>query len=104
MWDDAPRSKTASVVRRFLTSLSSAGWAARILVSSVAAFPSVAVRRTSRKELAHQLYTTGIRTLPVIAVVSLFIGMILALQVGLELRRFNQEVYLGSAVMISLIR
>ncbi len=31
-------------------------------------------------------------------------GMILALQVGLELRRFNQEIYLGAAVMISLIR
>ena len=31
-------------------------------------------------------------------------GMILALQVGLELRRFNQEIYLGAAVRISLIR
>jgi phospholipid/cholesterol/gamma-HCH transport system permease protein len=30
--------------------------------------------------------------------------MILGLQVGLALRRFNQEVYLGAAVMISLIR
>ena len=104
MWDDAPRSRIASVVRCLLTSLSSLGWSARILISSVAAFPSVIVRRTSRTELMHQLYVTGIRTLPVIAVVSLFIGMILALQVGLELIRFNQESLLGSAVMISLIR
>ena len=52
----------------------------------------------------HQLYVTGIRTLPVMTVVSLFTGMILALQVGLELRRFNQEIYLGAAVMISLVR
>jgi phospholipid/cholesterol/gamma-HCH transport system permease protein len=51
-----------------------------------------------------QLYKTGIGTLPVVTVVSLFTGMILALQVGLELRRFNQEIYLGAAVMVTLIR
>lgn len=104
IWDDAPHSRMQGVVRRSITALSSLGWSARILVSSVAAFPSVLVRRTARTELVHQLYVTGIRTLPVVSVVSLFIGMILALQVGLELRRFNQEIYLGSAVMISLIR
>lgn len=104
IWDDAPRTKFVSVVRRSLTLLSLLGWSARILFSSVASFPSVIVRTTSRLEFVHQLYVTGIRTLPVITIVSLFIGMILALQVGLELRRFNQEVYLGSAVMISLIR
>ena len=91
IWDDAPRSKFASVVRRSLTLLSSLGWSARILFSTIAAFPSVIVRRTSRAEFVHQLYVTGIRTLPVLAIVSLFMGMILALQVGLELRRFNQE-------------
>lgn len=104
MWDDAPHSRMQGVVRRSLTALSSLGWSARIMLSSIAAFPSVVVRRTARAELFHQLYVTGIRTLPVISVVSLFIGMILALQVGLELRRFNQEIYLGSAVMISLVR
>lgn len=104
IWDDAARTKFASVVRRFLTLLSSLGWSARILFSTIAAFPSVIVRRTARVELMHQLYVTGIRTLPVLAVVSLFMGMILALQVGLELRRFNQEAFLGSAVMISLMR
>ena len=39
-----------------------------------------------------------------ITVVGMFTGMILALQVGLELRRYNQEVYIGSAVMVSLLR
>ena len=54
--------------------------------------------------MAVQLYSTGIRTLPVLTVVSLFTGMILSLQVGLELARFNQEIYLGAAVMLTLIR
>ena len=104
MWDDAPRSRAQSVVRHLTKVLASLGWAARIMVGSLAAFPSVLCRRTGRADFVHQLYVTGIRTLPVMTVVSLFTGMILALQVGLELRRFNQEIYLGAAVMISLVR
>lgn len=104
MWDDAPRSRAQGVVRHLSRFLSSLGWAARIMSSSIAAFPCVLCRRSGRADLAAQLYITGIRTLPVVTVVSLFTGMILALQVGLELRRFNQEIYLGAAVMLSLIR
>lgn len=104
MWDDAPRSKSQDVVRHLMKALSSVGWAVRILSRSVLAFPAVLCRRNGRDALMTQLYITGIRTLPVVTVVSLFTGMILALQVGLELRRFNQEIYLGAAVMISLIR
>ncbi len=75
-----------------------------VMGGSVAHFPSVLVRRGGRRDLAMQLYATGIRTLPVVTVVSLFTGMILALQVGLELQRFNQEIYLGAAVMLTLVR
>lgn len=104
MWDDAPSSQLQGVVRRLSSFLASLGWAARILGESMVAFPSVLCRRNGRADLVKQLYVTGIRTLPVVTVVSLFTGMILALQVGLELRRFNQEIYLGAAVMLSLIR
>ena len=75
-----------------------------VAAKSVAYFPAVLLRRSGRADLVVQLYATGIRTLPVITVVSLFTGMILALQVGIELSRFNQEIYLGAAVMMSLIR
>jgi phospholipid/cholesterol/gamma-HCH transport system permease protein len=67
-------------------------------------FPSVLSKSSSRRDLMRHLYATGIRTLPVVTVTSFFTGMILSLQVGLELARFNQEIYLGAAVMISLIR
>ena len=70
----------------------------------MACFPSVFLRRESRSSLVKNLYATGIRTLPVVTVVSLFTGMILALQVGLELGRFNQEIHLGAAVLLSLVR
>lgn len=75
-----------------------------VLAGAIAYFPAVLLRRSGRIDLVTQLYATGIRTLPVLTVVSLFTGMILALQVGLELARFNQEIYLGAAVMMTLIR
>ena len=66
--------------------------------------PHVLLNADARRAMISQLYSTGIRTLPVITVVGLFTGMILGLQVGLALRKFNQEMFLGAAVMISLIR
>ena len=51
-----------------------------------------------------QMFVAGIKSLGVITVVAVFTGMILALQTGLEMRKFNQEVFIGSAVMISLLR
>ena len=64
----------------------------------------VIFRSRARVDLFNQLYATGIRTLPVVTVVAIFTGMILSLQVGLELARYNQEMYLGAAVMLTLIR
>lgn len=80
------------------------GCAGRLMVEAFAYAPHVLVNRDARRTMFFQLYSTGIRTLPVITVVGLFTGMILGLQVGLALRKFNQEMYLGAAVMITLIR
>lgn len=84
--------------------ISSIGFAGLILVRSAFYFPYVLLFSRPRADLFRQLYATGIRTLPVVTVVSVFMGMILSLQVGLELARFNQELYLGAAVMLTLLR
>jgi len=60
--------------------------------------------KRNRSEATAQMYVTGIKTLAVITVVALFTGMILALQTGLTLRDIGQEVYIGSAVAVSMIR
>lgn len=91
-------------MNRVWQSVAAIGDATLLMARSVGYFPYVVCHRASRRDLVRQLYATGIRTLPVLSVVSLFTGMILALQVGLELRRFNQEEYLGAAVMLTLIR
>lgn len=67
-------------------------------------FMQFAFGKRSRHETVTQFYITGIKSLGVITVVALFTGMILALQTGLELRRYGQEVYIGSAVAVSMIR
>ncbi len=65
--------------------------------------PTLAGRR-GRSEGCYQLYSTGIKSLGVITLVGLFTGMILALQTGLELRHFGQEVSIGTAVTIVMLR
>jgi len=61
-------------------------------------------RSRSWHEFLRQLQIAGIKSLPVITVVAIFIGMILALQLGIELQRYNQEVMIGRAVMVSMLR
>lgn len=79
------------------------GHAMFMLLESIA-FIRFAFGKRSRRETMTQMFITGIKSLGVISVVALFIGMILALQTGLELRRYGQEVYIGSAVAVSMIR
>ncbi len=64
----------------------------------------LAVTPRMRREVLIQLFITGIKSLSVITVVALFTGMILALQVGIELRRFGQEVAIGTGVTVTMMR
>ena len=91
-------------MNRAVETFAAVGRAGSLAAGTLLRFPSVVCRCDSRHDLMRQLYMSGIRTLPVITVVSLFTGMILSLQVGIELQRFNQEMYLGAAVMLTLIR
>ncbi len=60
--------------------------------------------RRNRREVLTQLFITGIKSLGVLTVVAMFTGMILALQTGLELRRYGQEVNIGTAVTVVMVR
>lgn len=58
----------------------------------------------NRHAVLHQMYVAGIKSLGVITVVAMFTGMILALQTGIELRRFGLQVNIGTAVAVTLMR
>ncbi len=77
---------------------------ALLMFLEAAAFMPMAFSRRSRADVVRQLFITGIKSLGVISVVALFTGMILALQTGLELRRFAQEVNIGTAVTVVMLR
>jgi phospholipid/cholesterol/gamma-HCH transport system permease protein len=77
---------------------------ALIMLASAAGFLHTVWKPRARRETTMQFYITGIKSLGVISVVAMFTGMILALQTGLELRRYGQEEFIGSAVAISMIR
>lgn len=89
--------------RSLLQNVRAVGFGLRILFQSILDI-RFALTRLRRQEIAYQMYLTGIKSLGVITVVALFTGMILALQTGLELRRFNQEVQIGTAVTVSILR
>ena len=80
-----------------------AGQAVILLALTVASIRYVFTRR-ARHEVVSQMFVSGIKSLGVITVVAVFTGMILALQTGIELRKFDQEVNIGTAVMVSMLR
>jgi phospholipid/cholesterol/gamma-HCH transport system permease protein len=100
-----PPSRTifGRIGRHVLFFCRSVGQGTLLLTHSLAAVRYILTPRT-RRETVIQMYAMGIRSLGVITVVAVFTGMILALQTGIELRRFNQEVNIGTAVMVSMLR
>lgn len=101
---EPPRHMVGGVWRSVLLMLGNIGFAVSMTGHAFAGIPVLARSRYGRQELIRQMFIMGIKSLAVITVVGLFTGMILGLQVGLELRRFSQEIYIGSAVMISMLR
>ncbi len=104
IFDEEPKGAFDVFCKICVSKFAQIGQAVCLMAESFVHLPGVLLKRNSRDAFMRQLYSAGIRTLPVITVVGLFTGMILGLQVGLALRRFNQETFLGAAVMISLIR
>lgn len=75
-----------------------------LMLFEAAFYVPTAFSKRSRHEVMYQLYVTGIRSLGVISVVAAFTGMILALQTGLELRRFGLQANIGTAVTVTMLR
>ncbi|MBP7147416.1 MAG: ABC transporter permease [Acidobacteria bacterium] len=64
-----------------------------------------AVRRPfDGREWIRQMVRVGVESLPVIGLMALFTGMVLALQTYKGFERFNAEGYVGSVVALSLTR
>ena len=104
VYTDAPSGALQGVWRSLVLGLGDIGQAGCMTLQALVHMPLLITSNRRRGELVRQMYQMGIKSLPVITIVGLFIGMVLGLQVGLELRRFNQEIYIGSGVMVAMLR
>ena len=100
---DPPANPFAAAGRGIWLACQGTGQALLLLLGAASQVP-FAVSRRNRDDVVRQLYLVGIKSLGVVSVVALFTGMILALQVGLELRRYGQENNIGTLVSISMLR
>jgi phospholipid/cholesterol/gamma-HCH transport system permease protein len=98
-----PRNPLEKMGRWVMKGCRGFGRAALLLAMTLSSLPYL-LRKRTRHETIVQMYSAGIKSLGVITVVAVFTGMILALQTGIELRKFNQEVNIGTAVMVSMLR
>jgi phospholipid/cholesterol/gamma-HCH transport system permease protein len=80
---DAPSGRIAGLGRSLLLQVRSAGRAICILGEACLFLPLFLTRRT---EVVRQLYICGVKSFGVTAVMALFTGMIISLQVGIILR------------------
>jgi phospholipid/cholesterol/gamma-HCH transport system permease protein len=56
------------------------------------------------KEVIKQAERIGVSSLPIVSLISLFTGMVLALQSAYQMQKVQAEVYLASLVALSMIR
>ena len=87
--------------RTLSESLASAGYGLVLLGQSLT-WLKVAWKR--RNVVVQQMYMCGIGSLGVCLVVAVFTGMILSIQAGRELARFQQQALVGSLVSVTMAR
>lgn len=57
-----------------------------------------------RRQLLEQMSKIGVDSLPIVSLISLFTGMVLALQSAYTLQKFSAEMYIASLVAVSMLR
>ncbi|MHC4471714.1 MAG: MlaE family ABC transporter permease [Planctomycetota bacterium] len=82
----------------------SAGFTLRILGLALLHSAPAFLKRRSFRAIVTQMYFCGVKALAVTTVVALFTGMILALQGGIELKKFGQADKIGLIVAASMCR
>ena len=78
-----------------------AGGVASLLGATLVCAPSRPLRRRS---LFEQMNFIGVNSLPIVFLISLFTGMVLALQAAYQMQKISAEMYIASLVALSLTR
>ena len=101
--DPAPVTNPIQLVGRRITDYSrSVGFGILIILESFLYSFQIFTKR--RHEFIRQMMNCGVRSLFITSIVAIFTGMILALQAGLILKSYNQEVQVGTLVAKTMCR
>jgi len=57
-----------------------------------------------KKQISSQMYKIGVQSLPIVSLISLFTGIVLALQSAYQMQRISAEMYIASLVALSMVR
>jgi phospholipid/cholesterol/gamma-HCH transport system permease protein len=57
-----------------------------------------------RSMILRQMYVAGVESIPVTLVVAVFIGFLLSLSAGVELKKYGQQAIVGQLVAVSVVR
>ncbi|MFH1901069.1 MAG: ABC transporter permease [Candidatus Omnitrophota bacterium] len=61
-------------------------------------------KKRNLKNLAREIIFIGIDSFPLVALISFFIGIIIAFQTAYQLKQFSSEIHLASLVALSIVR
>lgn len=61
-------------------------------------------KRREGKALVREIISIGVDSLPLLSLVSFFVGIIIAFQTAYQLKRFSSEIYIASLVALSIVR
>src|SRR5438552_3295066 len=95
------RGSIASFARPILALAAGLGFQVELLLGVVVRLGDVPRRARS---IADHIFQSAVQTVHVVLLVGLFIGMIVALQTGIELARIGQQDQIGTIVAVSMAR
>ncbi|MDP2923440.1 MAG: ABC transporter permease [Candidatus Omnitrophota bacterium] len=62
------------------------------------------VKKRDLKAIVREIIFIGINSLPLVSLISFFVGIIIAFQTAYQLKQFSSEIYIASLVALSLVR
>ncbi|MCJ8329485.1 MAG: ABC transporter permease [Lentisphaeria bacterium] len=101
LYDRPATGRIEKLGRGFFETVHASGKALNIMFES---FRSLTACFKRRRDIGRQMFIIGIKSFAVAEIVALFTGMILALQAGLELQKYGQEVNVGILVSQTMCR
>jgi len=87
--------------RRFVDFVRYAGGLGVLMGQTLFWIPILPLRR---RQILEEMSKIGVDSLPIVSLISLFTGMVLALQSAYQMQRFSAEMYIASLVAFSMMR